>query len=145
MMNAELLNIRMQLWNKKTLHIPGRILAMILLFTILVTPALLKPEQIPLPTCYFKSLTGYSCPTCGLTHAFYDTSHFQFESAFQHHLFGPILYLFLFTVLLKLLFEAITGNKIRKRISSRLRKGLILITVIGWFGYWLVRFIQEIP
>ena len=144
-MNADLLNIRMPLWNKKTLHIQGRILAIVLLFTILVTPVLLKPEQIPLPTCYFKRLTGHSCPTCGLTHAFYDTAHFQFKSAFQHHMFGPIIYFILFMVLLKLLFETITGNYIRIRISSRLRKTLILIGIIGWLGYWLVRFIQEIP
>lgn len=145
MMNADLLTIRMQLWNKRTLHIPGRTLAILLLFTILVTPALLNPEQIPLPTCYFKRLTGHSCPTCGLTHAFHETSHFQFESAFQHHPFGPLLYIGLFLLLLKFLYEAFTGNKIEVKISSRVRKILILFVVIGWFGYWLVRFIQEIP
>jgi hypothetical protein len=48
-------------------------------------------------------------------------------------------------LLLKFLYEAFTGNKIEVKISSRVRKILILFVVIGWFGYWLVRFIQEIP
>ena len=114
------------------------------LFVLLVTPALLKPEQIPLPTCYFKQLTGHSCPTCGITHAFYETAHLRLGTAFQHHLMGPLLYFALFILLLKLVFEFFSGKRIAIRISVRLRKMQVYFTLFVWFGYWVVRFIGEL-
>ena len=144
MILTELLTIRIKAWNNRMLLIPGRVLAIVLLLFILVTPAILKPDRFPLPDCYFKSLTGYSCPTCGLTHSFYEFSHFNLKNAFTHHFFGPVLYLALLSLFCMLIYETITGRKINLNISSKVKKLTLILFVTGWFGFWIIRFIHEL-
>jgi len=143
-MNTNLLTIRMQLWRNRFLYIPGRMLAIFILLIILVTPALLNPEQIPLPNCYFKSITGYSCPTCGLTHAFHEISHLNLKSSFSHHLFGPVLYVLMLLLLVKLTVESTTGINMGIKVSSRVKKWTIFLFALCWMSFWLVRFILEL-
>jgi hypothetical protein len=45
---------------------------------------------------------------------------------------------------LHLVYESVTGKNIILKISSQVRKLMILSLVIVWFGYWLVRFIMEL-
>jgi len=144
MISTNLLTIRIKVRNNRSLYIPGRLLAIVLLFFILVAPAVVNPDRLPLPDCYFKSLTGYSCPTCGLTHSFYEIAHFDLRSSFSHHFFGPILYAVLLIVLLILIFETITGRKINVNLSLRIKKLTLIIAVIGWIGYWIIRFVHEL-
>ena len=141
---TNLLTIRIKARNNRILLIPGRLLAIVLLFFILGTPAIVKPDRFPLPDCYFKSLTGYSCPTCGLTHSFYEFSHFNLRSAFSHHFFGPILYMALLILLCTLIYETITGKRVALNVSSRIKKLTLIIAVAGWLGYWVIRFVHEL-
>jgi len=143
MISTDLLTIRIKARNNRLLYIPGRLLAIFFLFLILVAPAVVNPDRLPLPDCYFKSLTGYSCPTCGLTHSFYEISHFNMRSSFSHHFFGPILYAVLLILFLTLIYETITGRRITLNVSSRIKKLTLILAVTGWIGYWIVRFVHE--
>jgi len=144
MISTDLLTLRIRARNNRSLYIPGRLLAIVLLFFILVTPAIVSPDQLPLPDCFFKSLTGYSCPTCGSTHSFYEVSHFNLRSSFSHHFFGPILYGVLLILLCTLIYETITGRRITLNVSSRIKKLTLILAVIGWIGYWFIRFVHEL-
>lgn len=141
---TDLLTIRIKGQNNRLLYIPGRVLAIVILFLVLFTPVIVQPEQFPLPKCYFKSLTGYSCPTCGLTHSFYEFAHFNPGSAFSHHFLGPFLYITLFILLCALIYESVTGRKIALNVRSGNKKMILILAVIVWFGYWIIRFIHEL-
>ncbi len=144
MISTDLLTIHIKARNNRSLHIPGRLLVVALLFFVLVVPAVIKPDRLPLPDCYFKSLTGYSCPTCGLTHSFYEFSHLNLRSAFSYHFFGPILYAVLLILFGTLTYEIITGRRISLNISSRIMKLTLVLAITGWLGYWIIRFIHEL-
>ena len=44
----------------------------------------------PLPKCFFKEITGYPCPTCGVTRCLIELSQFHIWNAF---LMNPLFFL----------------------------------------------------
>lgn len=46
-------------------------------------------------TCIFKTVTGISCPACGMTRSFLAIFHFDFLTAIYHNLLGIPLFIFL--------------------------------------------------
>ncbi|UCG28249.1 MAG: DUF2752 domain-containing protein [Bacteroidales bacterium] len=138
------LTIRLPLGKAQSILIPGRIVAVFLLCIILAVPSLLEPDHPVLPDCYFKRYTGYSCPSCGLTHSFYETSHFYFREAFRHHILGPAIYIFLLLMLLKYLIEMFTLKQISIGVNTMLKKTVLIILGSVWLGFWLIRFLGEL-
>ncbi len=100
-----------------------------------------NPEKSILPGCYFKSSTGYDCPSCGLSRSFYEFSHLNFLKAFQFHLFGPMLYVVFLIVALKLLIEIILKRSVRIKIKPAIFRFGIIFFFSGWIIYWLIRLV----
>jgi len=115
----------------------------LIIVALFVASFFLNPLKYNLNTCGFKEMTGYSCPSCGLTRSFFSISHLHFGDAFSYHLIGPLLYLFLLSAAVKYGYEAVTGNVVRLSISARQDK-IYVITFLGiWLIYWIVRIIGE--
>lgn len=143
-MDRHFLSIRLSPGKTHSIHIPGRILAVFLLCMILTVPFLIEPDHPVLPDCYFKRYTGYSCPSCGLTHSFYETSHLHIREAFRHHVLGPVIYFFLILLLLKLVIETVTLKTISLPVNRMVKRAILIILGSVWFGFWLIRFIGEL-
>ncbi len=115
----------------------------LIILALLLVSYFINPNNNKLNECGFKELTGYSCPSCGLTRSLYSTSHFHFGDAFAFHLLGPVIYLLLILLAIKFGHEAITGKGVNFSLSSFWLK----ISVIGFFGiwflYWITRVIGE--
>ena len=94
--------------------------------------------------CSFKHLTGVSCPGCGLTRSFHAFANFHINEAFGFHLIGPFILIGFLILFLKLAIEAITGRGIKAKLKPGITKVLIIIFVIVWVGFWIVRMIGEI-
>lgn len=47
-----------------------------------------------IPECMFKKITGYPCPSCGMTRAFCSISRGNFAAAFGYNILSFILYPF---------------------------------------------------
>ncbi|MDD7342165.1 MAG: DUF2752 domain-containing protein [Bacteroidales bacterium] len=57
-----------------------------------VAYAWLDPATFPLfPKCIFKSLTGFSCPGCGLQRALHATLHGHLAEAWHYNAMLPVL------------------------------------------------------
>lgn len=57
-----------------------------------VAYAWLDPATFPLfPKCIFKSLTGYSCPGCGLQRALHAALHGHLAEAWRYNAMLPVL------------------------------------------------------
>ena len=73
---------------------------------------------IPVSVCLFKTITGKPCPFCGLTRAFSQALHGEFQKAFDFHPLWWLAVLLILCSIIILLYEGFTGND---RISVRLR------------------------
>ena len=114
------------------------------LLGILVALFFSNPEKISITKCYFHNITGYSCPTCGLSRSLYNAAHFDLQESVNFHLMGPIIYFALLVFCLKFTFEIIAGREIQVIIEPSIRKVVITSFLIIWLLFMLIRFVGEL-
>lgn len=78
-------------------------------------------------TCPIKALTGISCPSCGMTRAYFSLLRFKLSLAFAYHPLFPLPVL----VLVAYIF--------RGRLSDRFKKITIILGLILVFAVYFVR------
>jgi len=100
-------------------------------------------EDLPLPTCLFKSITGLSCPSCGISHAFFSTAHGSIHAAIEQNFMGTIIYFGLLLFLLKYNLELIQRRPVRIEIPKTGYRFIYILFFGGWFSFWIVRLLQE--
>ncbi len=91
-------------------------------------------EELGLPPCGFLIITGYPCPSCGLTTAFTLILHGRVTDAFLVQPFGVMLFLVFFiaaglsvaALLLRLPFSAVLDSRHLDRIQMILLVSMIL-------------------
>ena len=123
--------------------LPKAIIMSFLLSVFLVT-AFINPEKTKLLTCQFKNLTGYSCPTCGLTRSFHAFSHLNFQESFRFHLLGPVIYVALLFILIKLSLEVTARKEIRLNINPGEYRIIFFLFFGALFCFWITRLVYEI-
>ena len=115
-----------------------------LLLSVFLVSIFIIPEKTKFLTCQFKQLTGYSCPSCGLTRSFHAFSHMNFQESYRFHLMGPIIYVALLFVLMKFSIEIVTRKEIKLKLNPRITKLIIILFFCILFCFWIIRFIHEL-
>ena len=69
-------------------HLPPAVLAL----GVLLAAAFLPLDRIPYTICTFLRLTGYPCPSCGLTRGFIAMAHGQWLAVLQACPLAALLY-----------------------------------------------------
>ncbi len=62
------------------------------LSTLLVSPFLLPREGLGVSTCWWRTLFGVNCQSCGLTRSFIALTHGHIIDSFAFHPIGPPLF-----------------------------------------------------
>ena len=103
----------------------------------------LSPGEIPIWSCLFHDLTGYSCFTCGLTRSLHAAADGHLLASFQFHLLGPILFAGMLLASVAWGVEALTGRALRiegRRVGTAVFVSLAAI----WAIYGLLRMLLEL-
>ena len=115
----------------------------ILILAVVIFGALFADPGAPVGSvCIFNKLTGYYCPFCGLTHSFNSMLHLKFTEAFNYNLLGPVLFLILVLLTVKLLIELVSNVNIKVKTLQNKYLPLILISIFLIYG--LIRNIFEL-
>lgn len=61
-------------------------------------------------TCLFKTVTGISCPACGMTRAFIALLHFQFSKAVYQNILSIPVFIFIFYMIIRLFIDIIKNQ-----------------------------------
>ncbi|MCK4303424.1 MAG: DUF2752 domain-containing protein [Candidatus Eisenbacteria sp.] len=108
---------------------------------------LMEPLQSYLPHCLFHSLTGHSCPSCGLTRSLHTLLHGDVRAAFGFHALGPGIGFALAALNIVLFWEVLLGRRLRLRIPQIPQRALLCVAVgLGlclWVGAWAMKLNQE--
>lgn len=96
----------------------------------ILTLFLLVIELVPV-TCFFKQVTGISCPACGMTRAFHSILNFNFLNAFYYNILSIPLFIFIVSSVIILIYEIFTNkfeyiSKLLKMLSNK----FILIVIL---------------
>jgi len=128
------------------LHSTERLIRLIIsaVLIILVTiPYMVNLQDIPLPTCLFKSITNLSCPTCGISRAFYSTAQGSIGSAIEHNFMGLVIFAGLLIYLLKYILELVRDQVVIISIPKIGNRLILILFVSGWFSFWFIRLLKE--
>ena len=112
----------------------------VLFFILLILSLFIDPREASVLNCNFKSLTGYGCPTCGLSRSFYASANLNIIEAFSYHLLGPLFFFSIVVLFIKSATEIALKKKIILTIHSSIAKATLIILMITWFLFWMSNF-----
>ncbi len=121
-----------------------RTLLAALLVSAVALLSLLPPDELPLPSCMFRELTGHSCFTCGLTRSLMAAARGNLSASLEYHLMGPVLLLGLLAAVACLTAEALTGKQWLVASGGKFLRVSLLLLAIVWITYGGVRLVLEI-
>ena len=113
------------------------------LFLGLLTLFLVPPTDLPFTACTFRSITGHSCLTCGLTRSLHAISHGELAASLRYHMFGPVVFVGMLLGLITFATEAITGRQFAVQPSRKRRVQFFVPFAIIWLVFWSVRLVTE--
>ena len=120
----------------------NRFFAAAALLMLLVFATAVNPHEVQTTSCRFLDITGYPCPTCGISRSLFFTARLDLATAFSFHPLGIPLYVTLIVLIIKSLSEAIAGRNIWPKPGSNQAKRVLWITALLWFSIWLLRLIN---
>ena len=103
----------------------------------------IQPASLPLAPCFFHSLTGHSCLTCGMTRSLYAIAHGNLTASMQYHIFGPLVFGGMILGLFGFGIEAISGIQVMPQFRREHGKILLIAVAILWMAYGLIRLAAE--
>ena len=111
------------LLHKKTIRVFGFLLLLGIAYALIV-----RYTSFCIP-CFFQTITGFRCPSCGVTHIFLHLMSFDLSGAFHANMFlfatSPLL-------LLILILNMFCGENIRKKPFTKWLTILYMISLIVW-------------
>jgi len=106
---------------------------------ILRTAGIVLIFESRLITCGFKELTGYECPTCGMSRSIYSLISLNIADSIKYNPLGILLVLGLFALLIKFAAELISRKEIIVPVTKFSRKLIIISFVLLVFSTWILR------
>ena len=86
-------------------------------------------------TCIFKQATGISCPSCGMTRAFYSILSFNFKQAFFYNILSIPLFIFIIFSIIMLIHDSFKNEfnyitKLEKILSNKIIIIILLFLIL---------------
>jgi hypothetical protein len=116
-----------------------RTAGLILILAFLIAAMIYNPFESRLMTCHFKELTGYECPTCGLSRSIHSLISLNIADSINYNPLGIILILGLFALSIKLSAELISKKEIIIHITKPYWKLIIISLLLLVFSTWISR------
>jgi len=98
-------------------------------------------EQLGLPPCAFRALTGIPCPSCGMTTSFAWVVRGHLRAAARTNLAGCLMAISAAGLIPWCLASAVIGRTIGLRSPERAAVGAVLLVVGISMAAWTVRFL----
>lgn len=122
--------------------LPPVALTLIILFALALEPnpaGLGTHQALGLPPCLFLALTGWPCPSCGLTTSFCHLVRFEFFEACNAHPLGPVLFLSLVLVACGSILEFLGRSTPVNGFLKGRHAGWVYSGLVVYLGFWAGR------
>ncbi len=97
---------------------------------------LLTKPPLPFPRCIFRAVTGWPCPSCGLTRAFIALGHGQLSEAVFLNIMSPILFVLVAAIFAGAAFEVLSGRlflrALWERVKNQVLIAVLVLAAISW-------------
>ena len=104
-----------------------------ILFILGITLLIIKLMSVP---CFIKTVTGISCPTCGMTRAFNAILNLNFKDACYNNLLSIPLFIFLVYFIIMMIIDIIRNDfNYITRLLEFLKHYYILIVLLLFISF----------
>ena len=86
--------------------------------------------------CWFRVITGFRCPGCGITHSMLSLIHLDFQNVLSHNLFAPLIIFYIAWIFIYNSYQYIQKGKYNLSSGSKIADISFLVIFIGW---WVIR------
>lgn len=93
-------------------------------------------EQLGIPACVFLKVTGWRCPSCGLTTSFAYAAHLRFVEAFLAQPFGFFLFLLVCLSIPVALFLSVKRVPIENLLYGRFSNAVLYTLLFLYLAAW---------
>lgn len=105
-------------------------------------------QSLGLPPCFFLNLTGFICPSCGLTTSWAYLLNGDIAAAWVAHPLGPLLFVLTMVTSLICLRDFFASESWLKKIFHRLRPQPLMWGCYGalgiYFGVWFFQLMLKV-
>lgn len=120
-----------------------RIMIMFLLISVITAFNMFEPEQLSFTECRFKSITGLSCPTCGITRSLHAAANLDFIDSVMFNPVGLLIYISVLLLLVKCIYEISIKRKL-EITRTLVKPKIFLSSILGfWSVFWIARLLIE--
>jgi hypothetical protein len=98
-------------------------------------------EQLGIPACVFLKVTGWRCPSCGLTTSFAYAAHFSFAEAFFAQPFGFFLFLLVCMAIPSAMVLGWRRVPIENLLYGRYSNQVLYILLALYLGAWIYKLV----
>jgi hypothetical protein len=104
----------------------------------LLCARLTNPDRpLPFDICLWKRVTGFPCPTCGLTRAVCYALRGEWSASVHLHPAGLVVAAALVAWLACTIADAVRGEVVLERARPRLTSGFLAVTAVVSLVFWV--------
>lgn len=96
-------------------------------------------QQLGLPACPMLHLTGFPCPSCGLTTSFSHAARMEFLQAFQVQPFGLLAFFLAIFAVPACLYLTVRRVPVNDLIFSRRSNPIMTVLLLAYLCSWLYK------
>jgi hypothetical protein len=121
-----------------------RIAILVMITSLIVAARFYNPFESELIGCQFKNLTGFDCPTCGVSRSMYSVMNFQIWNSIAYNPLGVMAVVGLLFSLLKMSIELL----LKREISFHWKKNtlkIVLFTLTSVIAInWMIKLAAQL-
>ena len=106
--------------------------------TMLIATRLLPPREVPFSICLVRNMTGFPCPSCGMSRGYHAMSSLSPVEAFGHNIAAPLVYPASWIILLLGLIDLTLQRGLLIRLWQRIKKPVLLVLLPLMAASWVI-------
>ncbi len=123
----------------------GRVLILVVVMAALqLTTRLLPPSDVPVSVCLVRNITGFPCPSCGMSRGFNAMARWSPVEAFDFNIAAPLVYPASWLLLVLGLVDLTARPGLVDRLWRRVKRPVFWGVVALMAASWLINLTEHL-
>lgn len=103
-----------------------------------LTTRLLPPSDIPVSVCLVRNMSGFPCPSCGMSRGFHAMATWRPVEAFRFNIAAPLVYPASWLLLIIGLLDLTVRPGLLDRLWARVKRPVLVVVVVIMAASWII-------
>lgn len=108
------------------------------LVALQLTTRLLPPGEVPVSVCLVRNMSGFPCPSCGMSRGFHAMATWRPAEALAFNIFSPLVYSASWLLLIIGLVDLTLKPGLLDRLWLRVKWPVVVVVVVAMAASWVI-------